>query len=57
MKSRKKLTHSQLVSEVLSQSSRFQVTVAEIKKQISSLIERDYMERDSLDSSTYLYIA
>jgi cullin-4 len=56
MKARRTLSHSLLVSEVLSQS-KFPVEVAEIKKRIANLLERDYMERDSENSSMYHYIA
>eukprot|EP00475_Leptophrys_vorax_P033265 TRINITY_DN5205_c0_g1_i1.p1 TRINITY_DN5205_c0_g1~~TRINITY_DN5205_c0_g1_i1.p1 ORF type:complete len:805 (-),score=215.21 TRINITY_DN5205_c0_g1_i1:777-3068(-) len=56
MKARRTLSHSLLVSEVLSQS-KFPVEVSEIKKRIASLLEREYMERDQENSSMYHYIA
>jgi cullin 4 len=77
MKARKKLPHSQLMSEIFSQlksappppllspafphisspSSRFSATIADIKMRIESLIEREYLERDKDDSSSYQYLA
>jgi len=30
---------------------------ADIKKRISSLIERDYLERDAENSNVYMYLA
>ncbi|KAJ5564254.1 hypothetical protein N7513_000496 [Penicillium frequentans] len=58
MKQRKTLTHTQLVSEVLSQiSSRFVPEVSMIKKRIESLIDREYLDRVSEDPPTYDYVA
>lgn len=56
---RKKLAHSQLITEVLSQlASRFVPDVNMIKKRIESLIDREYLERipDS-DPPAYGYVA
>jgi cullin 4 len=36
---------------------RFSATTADIKKRIESLIEREYMERDKDDTSSYQYLA
>ena len=56
MKSRKKLKHNQLVSEVISQVRvRFPPKVADIKKNIDALMEKDYIER--LDGDELAYIA
>ncbi|RGB34735.1 Cullin family-domain-containing protein [Rhizophagus diaphanus] len=56
MKMRKKLSHNELVSELLSQL-KFKAQVSDIKKRIESLIEREYLERDSEDSSILKYLA
>ncbi|KAL9642056.1 hypothetical protein ABK040_004105 [Willaertia magna] len=50
MKSRKTLAHQALITEVLKQL-RFPTTGQEIKKRIESLIERDYIARESKDSN------
>jgi len=56
MKSRKTMTHANLVSEVIDQTkSRGAVEVGEIKKNIENLIEKDYIERN--EDSTYTYLA
>ena len=36
---------------------RFPATAADLKKRIESLIEREYLERDSDDPSFYRYLA
>ncbi|OAX78410.1 hypothetical protein ACJ72_07284 [Emergomyces africanus] len=59
MKQRKKLSHSQLIAEVISQlSSRFTPEVNMVKKRIESLIDREYIDRipDS-DPPAYVYHA
>lgn len=56
MKSRKRLSHAMLMSELLSQL-KFPAQTADLKKRIESLIERDYLERDEEDSSYYNYLA
>lgn len=56
---RKKLAHSQLMTEVISQlASRFMPDVNMVKKRIESLIDREYLERltDS-DPPAYGYVA
>ncbi|USW50086.1 Putative cullin protein, neddylation [Septoria linicola] len=56
MKSRKTISHQELVSEVIkSTMSRGVLAVADIKKNIDRLIEKDYMERE--DGNMYSYIA
>jgi cullin 3 len=58
MKTRKHLQHSLLIAEVTKQlSSRFRPSPPLIKKRIESLIEREYLERDSEDRRIYLYLA
>lgn len=56
---RKRLAHSQLITEVLTQlASRFVPDVNMVKKRIESLIDREYLERISdSDPPAYGYIA
>lgn len=56
MKIRRHLSHQDLISELLSQL-RFPARVSDLKARIESLIERDYLERNSDDSSFYDYLA
>lgn len=56
MKTRKTLTHSQLISE-LYQQLKFPVKPVDLKKRIESLIEREYLERSPDDPNTYNYLA
>jgi len=58
MKSRKRMEHSNLISEVTKQlSSRFLPNPLIIKKRIESLIEREYLERSKKDRKMYNYLA
>lgn len=55
MKSRKSMTHSQLVAEVINQTkSRGAMDPVDIKQNIEKLIEKDYIEREG---GTYVYLA
>ena len=46
MKSRKTMKHQELVMETVNQlKDRFKVETTEIKKAISSLLDREYLER------------
>ncbi|KAI8964120.1 Cullin-domain-containing protein [Daldinia sp. FL1419] len=55
MKSRKTMTHVNLVTEVINQTkSRGAIEPAEIKKNIEKLIEKDYLEREG---GAYTYLA
>jgi cullin-4 len=59
MKARKTLTHQQLMAELLHQL-RFPCKGSEIKKRIESLLDREYLEREtgaSDTNSTYKYLA
>lgn len=56
MKTRNVITHSNLVSELFS-LVKFPVTQVDVKKRVESLIDREYMERDSKEVGTYLYMA
>lgn len=56
LKSRKLISHQELVSEVIKATmSRGVLAVADIKKNIDRLIEKDYMERE--EGNMYSYIA
>ncbi|XVF03355.1 hypothetical protein REPUB_Repub04eG0253800 [Reevesia pubescens] len=58
MKSRRMLDYNNIIAEVTKQlQSRFLANPTEIKKQIESLIERDYLERDNNDGKLYRYLA
>lgn len=58
MKTRKTLTHTQLVQEVLDQSkSRFKASIPFIKRQIDSLIEMEYLMRSKEKADIYQYCA
>ena len=58
MKSRKKMDHSLLISEVVRLlSSRFVPNPTVIKRRIESLIEREFMERSKTDRKVYHYCA
>ena len=58
MKSRKELDHKTLVNEViLLLAARFAPKPALIKKQIESLIAREYLERSGEGSNSYKYLA
>ncbi|TVY54280.1 Cullin-4B [Lachnellula cervina] len=56
MKSRKTMTHPNLVAEVINQTkARGAVEPAEIKKNIERLIEKEYIERE--DGGSYVYVS
>ncbi|KAJ1365241.1 hypothetical protein KIN20_025483 [Parelaphostrongylus tenuis] len=58
MKSRKVLDHNNLIMEVTQQlKHRFLPNPVLIKKRIESLIERDYLARDTSDLKLYNYVA
>ncbi|PFH63236.1 hypothetical protein XA68_15870 [Ophiocordyceps unilateralis] len=55
MKSRKRMGHAELVAEVINLTKqRGSVEPASIKKEIESLIEKDYLEREEGGGYTYL---
>jgi len=56
MKMRKTLTHNLLITELYEQL-KFPVKPADLKKRIESLIDRDYMERDTSNANSYHYVA
>lgn len=56
LKSRKKISHQELVSEVIKATmSRGVLAVSDIKRNIDRLIEKDYCER--VEGNMYEYIA
>ncbi|RMX67379.1 hypothetical protein DD238_000823 [Peronospora effusa] len=56
MKARKKLSHALLMTEIFTQV-RFPAKAADIKRRIESLIDREYLERDSSNAQMYNYLA
>ncbi|KAF9163323.1 Cullin-4B [Actinomortierella ambigua] len=56
MKTRKQLSHTGLVSALYEQL-KFPIKPADLKKRIESLIDRDYLERDSENQALYKYVA
>ena len=56
MKTRKKLVHNELISEIYNQL-KFPAETASLKKRIESLIDREYIERDENDTTMYNYLA
>ncbi|KHJ83891.1 hypothetical protein OESDEN_16402 [Oesophagostomum dentatum] len=58
MKTRKRISHSQLMTEVLQQlSARFKPSVEMVKRCIGQLIEKEYMRRDDTAREMYEYMA
>lgn len=56
MKARKTILHQQLIPQVLEQV-KVPAQPSDVKKRIESLIEREYMERDTKDRNRYNYLA
>ncbi|KAI8048110.1 Cullin family-domain-containing protein [Syncephalis plumigaleata] len=56
MKARKQMSHVQLSTELYEQI-KFQIQPPDLKKRIESLIEREYLERDTENSNSYKYLA
>ncbi|KAK3694354.1 Cullin [Podospora appendiculata] len=58
MKQRKQLTHTQLITEVITQlANRFKPEIPLIKKRIEDLLGREYLERVEGEASSYRYLA
>ncbi|TPX64810.1 hypothetical protein CcCBS67573_g08297 [Chytriomyces confervae] len=56
MKARKKLSHTLLIAELFEQL-KFPIKAPDLKKRIESLIDREYLERESGESAAYVYLA
>ncbi len=56
---RKELTHTALVTEVITQlSSRFKPEISMVKKRMEDLIAREYLERiEESEQPAYRYLA
>ncbi|KAJ2786326.1 hypothetical protein GGI15_001609 [Coemansia interrupta] len=58
MKTRRQMTHEQLVNETVDQlSARFMASPKMIKSGIEKLIDREYLQRSADDPRLYLYLA
>ncbi len=53
---RKTLAHTALVNELMAQL-KFPARREDLKKRIESLLDREYLERDAAQPSTYNYLA
>jgi cullin-4 len=56
MKTRKTLSHAQLINEIFSQL-KFPISTSLIKIRIESLLEREYMKRSTDSANVYEYVA
>lgn len=57
MKTRRRIEHNALITECTKiLSNKFNPDPTMIKKRIESLIDREYLERDSADRKFYKYI-
>ena len=54
LKARKSMTHTLLIADIYGQV-KFPLKPVDIKKRIESLIDREYIERDSANSQNYIY--
>lgn len=57
MKARKVMTHQELVTEIITQLHFFRPNPKVIKRRIETLIEREYLERDTDKTNVYRYVA
>eukprot|EP01134_Creolimax_fragrantissima_P005367 CFRG5367T1 len=56
MKTRKTLSHTLLIAGLF-EALKFPIKPSDLKKRIESLIDREYLERDEHDTTTYHYLA
>ena len=57
MKTRKTLQHNELISQTVSHIDKFSTQISAIKKNIETLIEKDYLERAEGNRNIYNYLA
>jgi hypothetical protein len=58
MKAQRRLQHEQLVQKLVERlKNQFKVDPAMVKSRVHDLVDRDYLELDEADPSTYLYVA
>lgn len=58
MKTRKEMSHTALVQEVISQAqTRFMPKISTVKKCIENLLEKQYIERSPKTQGSYVYVA
>ncbi|KAJ1840773.1 ubiquitin ligase (cullin) of SCF, partial [Coemansia sp. RSA 486] len=57
MKTRKQLTHRQLVQDTITMIKVFQASIGDIKKGIDTLIDKGYIERSEGSRDVYNYLA
>jgi cullin 1 len=56
LKSRRIMSHTNLVAEIFQQISYFHPDMKFVKSRIGLLIEKGYLERDESDPNTYRYL-
>jgi len=56
MKARKRLTHQELIGEVIHQIQNFTPEIKLLRQRIEALIERGYIQRDDADPRSYIYL-
>ena len=57
MKAWKTLAHRRLIAETLSQLAFFKPNPRDVKKRIEALIDREYLERNAENNTSYNYLA
>ena len=56
MKSKRNLSHNDLIIEINKNINLFTPTVKDIKKNIENLIDREYLERCNTEKDKYNYL-